>query len=559
MILIRRIVLFLFVVAFLGVTSAMAAPLNLILCNEPYGEGIWTMQPDGSGLKEISDFGWFAEFSRGGEKIAFSQYYKSGIWVMGADGSNKKRLTKSGVHPSWSPDGSQIVFSTGDSYAYNSRIWIMNSDGTNLIQLTKRVADRPDWAHFSNKIVFSSWGDGIWVINSDGTGEKQILSYGSMPSWSQDDQKIVFRGYQCIYTMNSDGSDVTKISTSWGSHPSMGPDGRVVFQTTGDRLMIVDNGVETLLTTGLLAPDWCIGEAGPPYELGKFFFSGVGLIPFTEINNGYATTEEGYYLYVENAPFGGRLHVFSNFDLARAYRIDEYKVQVAKWPDPLTEPSESDFEDLLDSWGNYIWDPVEGKFVYQVIAPDGDNKYRIPSASEHWYLDNLLIQWNTTRFGDGKYSLRIKAYTSGGSEIRVPEEINRLALVIDNTWPVARIDDILYQGEAVDACDIITLESDDELEFVITANDNAGHFYLYDLNAYWGENENFDIADERYASFVHGSSWTGIVEESFFHNNWPRTCAYNFRLRVWDGVINGYNRIHYSEYNKHITLMIATK
>ena len=127
MILIRRIVLFLFVVAFLGVTSAMAAPLNLILCNEPYGEGIWTMQPDGSGLKEISDFGWFAEFSRGGEKIAFSQYYKSGIWVMGADGSNKKRLTKSGVHPSWSPDGSQIVFSTGDSYAYNSRIWIMNS------------------------------------------------------------------------------------------------------------------------------------------------------------------------------------------------------------------------------------------------------------------------------------------------------------------------------------------------------------------------------------------------------------------------------------------------
>jgi hypothetical protein len=43
---------------------AIADPPDLILCSEPYGGGIWTIEEDGSNLTEISDFGWFGEFSR---------------------------------------------------------------------------------------------------------------------------------------------------------------------------------------------------------------------------------------------------------------------------------------------------------------------------------------------------------------------------------------------------------------------------------------------------------------------------------------------------------------
>lgn len=248
--------------------------------------------------------------------------------------------------------------------------------------------------------------------------------------------------------------------------------------------------------------------------------------------------------------------MFGNFELARSYGAAKYKVQVAQWTDPATEPVDGDFEDLLDSWGNYLWDSLEGEFVYRVIAPDEENKYMIPSASEYWYLDDLLIEWDTGRFSDGKYSLRLKAYNGGGSEMGIPEELNRLVLVVDNSEPSVSIDEIIFDGQVVDTCGIVSMLPEDELEFVLTVDDADGHLFSYNLKANWGDNSAFSIAGETYDPDIHGSSWTGLSGDSFFYDTWPATCAYNFRLVVWDRVINGYNRIHYTEYNKNITLIL---
>ncbi len=547
---------FILLLAVFSAVATGADPPDVIVCDEFRGYGIWTIESDGSNLAEICPTGAYAEYSRGGEKIAFNEYFRKGIWVMQADGSSGKKLVDEGSHPSWTSDGSRIVFAKYNDH-YWGKLWIMNEDGSGLQQLSNTIGDQPNCSHYGDRIVFESFNNGIWMMNTDGSNVVQITGFGCDPSWSPDDQHIVFvNGDQHgpIYMMEPDGSNLTQLSVSSGHDPSMGPDGRVVFESSGS-LIIVEGLTETLLTTGRYSPDWCLGEAGPPYEPGMVF-SGVGLIPFSEIEDGYATTEPGYFLEVENAPFGGALQIFGNFDLARSYGVAKYKIQAAKWPDPSTEPADGDFEDQEEAWGNYLWDPNQGKFVYHLISPDQENKYDIPPESEFWYLDNLLLDWDSTRFTDGKYSLRLKAYKANGWEMSVPESINRLVLVVDNTPPVASIENIYFGGEPVDTCAIVTLDQSDVLEFEITALDEAGHLYRYTLNGSWGDNSGFSITNETYDSGIHGDFWEGVSGYSVYYGGWPATCAYSFNLGVHDRATNGYGRIHHSSYHKNITLIL---
>lgn len=545
-----------------GFSACAAGAGDLILMNRPYGGGMWTINSDGTNLQEVSDFGWFGSFSKGGEKIAFSQYYKSGIWKMDLDGGNKQQLNSSGIHPSWSPDGSRITYATGTTYAYDSRVWVMNADGSGAAQLTTRVADDPAWAHYSDKIVFSSWQDGIWTIAPDGSEETRILNWAwaGDPCWTPDDSKILFVvAGGPVHVMDPDGSNAHAVGTRAAHRPSMGPDGRIVFEGPGDSIFILDTltGTETFLADGFLAPAWNSGAFVPPYELGVVF-SGVGLVPFSQINDGYATTDEGYFLHVVNAPFGHKMHIFGNFELARSYGVAYYGIQAAKWPNTTTPPSSSDYEDLNDSWGNYLWDPVAGKYVYHSIAPDLNNRYTVPPASHQWKIPDLLIEWDSRRYADGKYSLRMKPYRSDGSEIVVPPSIpNSLVLVIDNTRPVVSIDTVSHLGSVVDACAIVNMKATDPLDFIVTALDTPGHLLSYRLSGNWGENNSFTIASEVFDTTFHGAMWSGIDHAPFSYSRWPATCAYAFTVGAWSRTTNGYSaKIYYEDYSKHVTLML---
>ncbi len=249
-------------ISLLAISNMAFAGPDLILCHEPYGGGIWTMNPDGTQLKEISHFGWFGEFSRDGEKIAFGEYYLDGIWTMRPNGKDIIQLTESGGKPSWSPDGTQLVFVTGDTTSISRRLWIINADGSGLRLLIDEPADQPDWARYSDKIVYTSYYGGIRVINSDGSGNTILSTMGSHPSWSQDDSKIVYSNGK-IHTMNPDGTDVTNISTSSGLTSSMGPDGSIAFESNNSVIVVDTAGIETTIATGRLAPDWSSGPTKP--------------------------------------------------------------------------------------------------------------------------------------------------------------------------------------------------------------------------------------------------------------------------------------------------------
>jgi uncharacterized repeat protein (TIGR01451 family) len=179
-----------------------------IIYHADYGAGIWRMNPDGTGRTQLSDHGWFAEYSPDNTKIAFGEYYHNGIWVMNADGTNAHQISKNpGSFPKWSPNGNRIAYH-GEA---NTGIWLINSDGTGET-LLYMSGGYPAWSPDGKKIAYSSLTDWcIWTMNADATGKEKVTDRkGINPTWSSDGTKIAYEDLtknKGIWVVNADGSD----------------------------------------------------------------------------------------------------------------------------------------------------------------------------------------------------------------------------------------------------------------------------------------------------------------------------------------------------------------
>jgi len=174
------------------------------------------------------------------------------IYISAVDQPDLQRVTYNtnavDLDPVWSPTGEDIIYESNRSGTW--QLYMFNVATGKETQLTNSTGNNVNafWAYSGDKIVFQSDRDGFWQIYEleIGSLQEHLLSDGvaddHAPAYSSDDHKIVFRSFRdgdnsVIYTMNADGSGVTRISDPAGNalNQSWSPDdNQIVYQSNLD-------------------------------------------------------------------------------------------------------------------------------------------------------------------------------------------------------------------------------------------------------------------------------------------------------------------------------------
>ncbi len=274
----------------------------------------------------------------------------------------------------------------------------------------------------------------------------------------------------------------------------------------------------------------------------------------------------------QNSPFGSKIWLHGLFGADD--NVTHYKIQAGKWNGD-TPPSSGSFFDITDSlykiyyFYNIItheWVPVSTKVGPNTVE-GVSNLYTYTSTGFWSHLDLRMI-WNTRAVADGKYTLRIKGYhqETGSMSDVTPANAQELIVLVENSPLTCEIEAVKYDSSSpywtvgddgeIQECAIINLGSVREnLRFKINASHPDGFLRQFTLDAIAGKNDHRGTIKTMTYNFADGPLWPGVTGMEFGSDvptfqDWKR-CAYQFRLRTWSRVNNGYYYIYYREFNDH--------
>jgi hypothetical protein len=291
---------------------------------------------------------------------------------------------------------------------------------------------------------------------------------------------------------------------------------------------------------------------------------GIGFVPAddTHLPGGYADTsmDPSYFFQVKNAPFGGTLPLMINHKHARKIGAQYYKVFIQSLGGSPVE--------IHQPFSDYLWSVPLNRFELVTTVP-ADGYYPVRLHGAIWYNFWLGLLLDTTGQPNGLNTISIKLFSgqNPATEIGLDTDPGRQAtLMIDNTVPTARIEQIFHDGAPVSACAIVNSGSH-TLTFQVTAA-APQHLRGWSLTAYWGDNQSEAIAADDYSNQLPSPIWTGIhsvvvpppgpTPWDAFVSGDPTSihCAHTFFLYAWDRVINGWGYIHGAAgYHQSVTLM----
>jgi Tol biopolymer transport system component len=160
--------------------------------------------------------------------------FVGGVHSMNPDGTEEVLLTNGKARcPAVSPDGTKVAFQRNTSTVMDT--FMVNLDGTGERNVTNDASYEgcPVWLPGGLRLGYES-GGAIYTVKLDGTGERKIPDRPGKqyaPVWSPDGTKIAFCEDEVspgpnsdseIYTMNPDGSGVSKLTDNATSECSGG-------------------------------------------------------------------------------------------------------------------------------------------------------------------------------------------------------------------------------------------------------------------------------------------------------------------------------------------------
>ncbi len=196
---------------------------------------------DTSSLLQLTTEGrnFFPDWSPDGEWIAYdsnlgnqsSGFYD--LWRMHRDGSSKKRIEANHVGsrvPNWSPDGKYIVHQrTIIAGTGAPEIFVVDTSGYNPLRLTYAEQEADMYPRYSPDGTRIAWyakprvgPPAIWVMNSDGSNLQKVSpEYARWFDWSPDGSQLVFLywdtlterpGNGQLWLVNLDGSGLRQLT-----------------------------------------------------------------------------------------------------------------------------------------------------------------------------------------------------------------------------------------------------------------------------------------------------------------------------------------------------------